>query len=330
MAAQSAVDLLDEVVALFDRAVSARESRTKTKTDEALVERAKKGETRQLLMDVIPPVLADPSIPDEQVGGLLRERIGMSRLRETVAGEWRPLPKDHGRLPAMHASCSDLRQFTPNVLATIDFQGGPGTADLMAAVAILKKLKTGGGRKVPEDAPTSFVPARYADYLDKARKTGDDTSFRHYWELCVILGLRHGLRSGDIFVPGSRRYADPSTYLYTPEQWQPKQAAFCTLAGKPATAADALAQGEEELHTALAELEKTLAGAVRLDGDDNLVIPKLTAEDVPAEDGELKDELAGMLPFAPIASLLIELDVRTGSWTAPPTPEAVNRPSPPS
>ena len=29
-------------------------------------------------------------------------------------------------------------------------------------------------------------------------------------------------------------------------------------------------------------------------------------------DGELKDELAGMLPFAPIASLLIELDARTG------------------
>ena len=42
VAAQSAVDLLDEVVSLFDQAVSARESRAKTKTDEALVERSKK------------------------------------------------------------------------------------------------------------------------------------------------------------------------------------------------------------------------------------------------------------------------------------------------
>ena len=234
VAAQSAVDLLDEVVSLFDQAVSARESRARTKTDESLVERAKKGETRQLLMDVILPVLADPSIPDEQVGGLLRERTGMSRLRETVAGEWRPLPRDHGRLSAMHASYSDLRQFTPNVLTAIDFQGGPGTADLMAAVAILKTLNAGGGRKVPEDAPALFVPTRYADYLERARKARDDTSFRHYWELCVVLGLRDGLRSGDIFVPGSRRYADPSTYLYTPEQWQPRQAAFCKLVGKPA------------------------------------------------------------------------------------------------
>ena len=82
LVAQSAVDQLDEVVALFDQAVSARESRAKSKTDEALAERAKKGEDRQLLMDVILPVLADPSIPDEQVGGILRERIGMERLRE--------------------------------------------------------------------------------------------------------------------------------------------------------------------------------------------------------------------------------------------------------
>jgi len=53
-------------------------------------------------------------------------------------------------------------------------------------------------------------------------------------------------------------------------------------------------------------------GTVRLDGDDHLVIPKLTAEDIPAEARELKEELSGMLPFAPIASLLIELDGRTG------------------
>src|SRR3989442_445947 len=50
---------------------------------------------------------------------------------------------------------------------------------------------------------------------------------------------------------------------------------------------------------------------LRLDEDDKLVIPKLTAEDVPAEARELKDELAGMLPSAPIASLLIELGQRT-------------------
>jgi Domain of unknown function (DUF4158) len=247
LVAQSAADQLDEVVALFDRAVSARESRAKSRTEEELAERARRGEARHLLMDVILPVLADPAIPDQQVGVPLRERIGMGELRAAAAGGWKPLPRDHGRLSALQASYSYLRQFTPDVLAVVGFQGGPGTAALMEAVEILKELNRQGSRKVPEDAPASFVPARYAEYLEKARAAGDDTAYRHYWELCVILGLRDGLRSGDIFVPGSRRYADPATYLYTPQQWAPKRAGFCQLTGKPASAADALAQGKEEL-----------------------------------------------------------------------------------
>jgi len=51
---------------------------------------------------------------------------------------------------------------------------------------------------------------------------------------------------------------------------------------------------------------------VRLDEDGDLVISPLTAEDVPTEAVALKAELTEMLPFAPIVSLLIELDKRTG------------------
>jgi hypothetical protein len=100
-------------------------------------------------------------------------------------------------------------------------------------------------------------------------------------------------------VTGPRRYADPATYLYTPEQWAPRQSEYCRLVGKPPNAAEALEQGKEELHEALEELEKTLAGAapddtgmVRLDEEAHLVVPPLSAEDVPAEAKALKDELA--------------------------------------
>jgi hypothetical protein len=49
-------------------------------------------------------------------------------------------------------------------------------------------------------------------------KDGDVTAYRHYWELCVLMALRDGLRSGDVHVPGSRRYADPASFLLTPAQ----------------------------------------------------------------------------------------------------------------
>jgi hypothetical protein len=69
----------------------------------------------------------------------------------------------------------------------------------------------------------------------------------------VLVGLRDGLRSGDVFVPGSRRYADPASFLLT-------------------------ALGDLQ-----ALLAKGTAGQVRLTDDGELIIPPLTAEDVPAE-----------------------------------------------
>ena len=92
---------------------------------------------------------------------------------------------------------------------------------------------------------------------------------------------------------------------------------FCHLVGKPASAADALAVADDELHAVLADLETQLArgggpGEVQLTGDGELIIPPLTAEDVPAEAEAPRDELASLLPRVPIASVLVEIDARTG------------------
>jgi len=135
----------------------------------------------------------------------------------------------------MDASMAYLRQFVPDVLAAVRFDGGPGTEDLLAAAGILAGLYASKARKVPDGAPESFVPARWAGYLETARKAGDATGFRHYWELCVLMGLRDGLRSGNVHVPGSRRYADPASFLLTPRQWAPQRLEFCHLVGKPPT-----------------------------------------------------------------------------------------------
>jgi TnpA family transposase len=336
--AQSATDVLDEAVQLFDQAISARETRARFKTDQQLVERAKAGEDRQALLDAILPVLLDPAIPDEEVGGLLRAGLGMARLRAAFAQAWARLPRDHGQLSMLDASYAYLRQFTPEVLEAVAFAGGTGAQELLAAVAVLKELNASGARRVPDGTPAGFVPARYQGYLDAARQAGDAAAYRHYWELCVLLGLRDGLRSGDVWVPGSRRYADPESYLFTAEEWRDKRGEFCRLVGKPTAGAAALAQATEELHAALAELEAVLAAApdpassagggkrdgksggtgdddgarVRLTDQGELVIPPLSAEDVPAEAAALKAELVERLPFAPIASLLVELDHHTG------------------
>lgn len=53
-------------------------------------------------------------------------------------------------------------------------------------------------------------------------------------------------------------------------------------------------------------------GLVRLDEHGELVVGPLTAEALPSEAAELKAELSALLPFAPPASVLVELDRLTG------------------
>lgn len=295
LAAQSAVDVLDEVLLLFDQALSGREATAREKLTEVLAERARTGEDRQVLLDDILAIVLDPDVADDQVGGRLRRDVGHGRMRAAHEARRERLPRDHGHLAMMDASMSYLRQFVPDVLAAVGFAGGPGMDDLLQAIEILARLHAARARKVPDGAPDSFVPTRWAGYLEKAVKNGDVTAYRHYWELCVLVALRDGLRSGDVYVPGSRRYADPASFLLT-QQWEPQRLEYCHLVGKPPTAADALALADDELHAALSDLEAQLArgggkGEVRLGPDGELIIPPLTAEAVPAEAEALRDEL---------------------------------------
>jgi hypothetical protein len=105
LAQSSATDVLDEVVQLFDQAISARESKAERKMRDALAERGKAGEDRQALLDDLLAIITDPGISDEQIGGLIRgERIGWPRLRSAVAQAAPRLPRDHGHLAALDGS----------------------------------------------------------------------------------------------------------------------------------------------------------------------------------------------------------------------------------
>jgi len=105
LVAQSATDVLDEVVSLFDQAVSAREGKAERTMRDALAERGKAGEDRQGLLDELLAVIADPTIADEDIGAVIRgERIGWARIRAAIAQGVPRLPRDHGHLGALDVS----------------------------------------------------------------------------------------------------------------------------------------------------------------------------------------------------------------------------------
>lgn len=60
---QSAADVLDEVIQLFDQAITGRESHARHKMIGELAERAKSGEDRQALLDDLLAIITDAAIP---------------------------------------------------------------------------------------------------------------------------------------------------------------------------------------------------------------------------------------------------------------------------
>ena len=65
-----------------------------------------------------------------------------------------------------------------------------------------------GSRKLPADAPTGFIKRRWEKLV--VSDTGLD---RRQYELCALSELKNALRSGDIWVQGSRQFKDFDTYL---------------------------------------------------------------------------------------------------------------------
>jgi integrase len=253
-------------------------------------------------------------VPDDQAGRLVRSRIGMDRLRAAVRPPGQRPQRDHGHLELLAARYRHLRAFTPGVLAALPLAGSDAAAPLLNAVEVLRGLNATGKLRVPADAPASFVPTRWRGYLEHSRGDGYGAAHRHYWELGVLYALQAALRSGDVWVPGSRRFTDPAQLLLSAEQWVPRRSEFCAATGTEADPHRQIARLDRQLQAALAALEDTLAGTdgpARLDESGRLVVAPLAAEQIPHGTGELAAAAAALLPRVDLASLLIEVD----SWT---------------
>ena len=153
----------------------------------------------------------------------------------------------------------DLRTFTPAVIAALPLTGNttsPSVTALLTAVEVLR------GSTAPP-APLSRTRRPPPRRRCSCRRAGVATSTPPavkaaarptdlYWELGVLYGVQAGLRSGDLWVPGSRRYTDPSTLLLPPDRWAGQRDDFCTITGTDPSASRHLDRLEAELHAAVA------------------------------------------------------------------------------
>ncbi len=121
--------------------------------------------------------------------------------------------------------------------------------------------------------------------------------------------LRAALRAGDVRVAGSRRYANPETYLIPPERWPGMRAESCALLHATTNGAGRLDACAAGLERRLASLDRTVAAGANVRVEDGeLVISPLEAEELPDDVKQLQALVADRLPKVELADLLIEVD----------------------
>ena len=218
-------------------------------------------------------------------------------------------PEEFDFLHRIGESYATLRRYAPAFLDVLKLQAAPAAKDLLNAIALLRSLNANNFRKMPADAPVGFIKHRWEKLV--MASGGID---RRYYELCALSELKNALRSGDIWVQGSRQFKDFEDYLVPAE----KYAALKHSNELPLNVATSF---DQYLHDRLTLLETQLATVNRMAQANDLpdaiitesglkISPLVNA--VPDAAQALIDQAALILPHVKITELLLEVDNWTG------------------
>lgn len=309
-------EVLDELVEIFDRLLITISSRTERKLLQIQQEIALLAGDKIRLLQELVKILIDPTVADAELRKAIYKIVPETKLYQTFA-ECEKLnePLDESFFKILGKNYSYLRQFIPAFLDSLPLDGNADTKGLLEAVNILKELNSTKKRRIPSDAPFDFVNAEWKQYVfDEEHRF-----IKKYYELCVLFELRVQLRSGDVWVEGSRRYAKLESYLIPLEEWENLRPQVCDLLNLPANAEQRIYLRQAELQELYGQFDRffdktksseTEKITVRMEKGE-LIVSKLPGEDLTPSSQALKEEIINRLPEIELTDLLIEVD----GWT---------------
>ncbi|MGH9761939.1 MAG: Tn3 family transposase, partial [Blastocatellia bacterium] len=302
---QTLTETIDEAIDLYDRNLSDAYARAGRELDEFRRGIARSTNEKVRLFQTVGRILLYPAIPDSAIRSYVYKEIEPQYLREAV-DECDDIirPPDDSYLDLLGTRYRTLRQFAPQFLDAFTWRSNSGDG-LIEAIDLLRSLNSSGSRKVPPNAPARFIPAKWKPYVIDE----DGEYSRRYWEVCLLWQMREALRAGNLWVEGSRRHANPASYLIPPSRWLELRPEAARLMKIPEDGALRLKQRSEEVKSAAEALSHQLAGRgkVRIE-DGELVVGHLDAEDRSASCEALEEAISDRLPRIDLPALLIEVD----------------------
>ena len=302
--------LTDEIIDLHDRIMTKLFATAKNKHQQQFQKQRKAINEKVRLYSAIGRALLNAKDSGDDPYAAIEQIITWEEFAKSVtdADELsRPGSFDHIHLVANQYST--LRRYTPEFYSALNFSAAAIARPILAAVDLLRAMQMSGSKVIPADATTNFVRPRWKDLV--FTKSGID---RCFYEICVLSELKNALRSGDIWVKGSRQFRNFDDYLLP-------VASFKQLANAGrlplATDTDSNRYLEERLEALSEQLSIVKTLAKRND------LPDATFEDgalritpqpttVPQAAQVLIDKVTRLLPRIKITELLMDVD----EWTS--------------
>jgi TnpA family transposase len=287
------------------------DARARRDLKEFHLKEAKSTNEKIKLLKELGRVILDEAVKNEEVREEIFEKISPEALKAAIEDCERLIrPSDDNHFDFLANRYSYLRRFVPLFFSVFTFSSNRQLDPLIKALSLLKDMDEENRRKIPSSAPQDFISAKWMNYVFDDR----GNIVRRYYEMCLLWELRRALRSGDVWLENSRRYANPESYLIPEEKWSSLRPEVCQMLRLPLEGMERLQQQQEALDHNLEKLYQTIQDndKVRMDANEELIVSPLKAEDLPISAQILQELIGKGLPPVDLSDLLIEMDKLTG------------------
>jgi TnpA family transposase len=213
--------LTDAALAMFDKMLGGVSRRADQKHKEHVVDRAKTLDaSTRVLLGMAKAMLTAKDSGADQVETVERA-VGWERLKTLVAEADKVVAGTRDdNLAEIVDRYPTVRRMVPLLLGAFVFRSWKSDDPLLAALDVLRDVHTKDQRKLPPNATTAFLKPAWRKLVG----TGATLDRRAY-EVAAMMMLRDRLRSGDIWVEGSRSFRAFDDFLLPPETFAARRRA---------------------------------------------------------------------------------------------------------
>jgi TnpA family transposase len=297
--------ILDHIASLHDQLLS-QKIREATNAFEKRYRQVRRQSKKGLITLIqTGKTLLDPDRSSDTTLAMLLEEIDEEVLREAITTcDERQRLEERGEVDALRARYPGLRRYFPAFFA-LPFQAEPGNEAILSGLDTVRQLDAGVYKTLPGHAPTTYVPNKYRAALYQP----DGALDRRTWELSLGVAVRDGLRSGDIFLPESRRHISFANMIYDPLRWtRERDDAYIELQ-LPQEPNDFVSQLQHEFNDTARQAERRLSendfATIR---SGRLHVKRRDALEVTPRLRQLRRTIEGSLPLVRIEDLLTQVD----------------------